>query len=144
MGALDEVRQATGAPVLIHPADAAGLWHPGRWTASGRGDRVVLGDYVVEIVHTPGHTPGSVCLRFDQRALVGDSLFPGGPGHTDSPEALRQLRTSLAERVFAWPDETEFFPGHGAAGTIGGVRPAFQRFISRAMPPGACGDLEWD
>ena len=109
-GALEAVHLAAGAPVLVHPADAQafGIRADG---PLDDGMRVVVGDHAVDVIHTPGHTPGSVCLRFGRRALVGDTLFPGGPGHTDSPEALAQLRASLRTRVFVWPDDLSFFPG---------------------------------
>jgi glyoxylase-like metal-dependent hydrolase (beta-lactamase superfamily II) len=101
----------------------------------GKGDLVVA--------HTPGHTPGSVCFRFDSRAVVGDTLFPGGPGHSDTPEALAQILTSLEETLFAWPDEVYFMPGHGAGSTIGAVRPAYEAFLARPRPSDLCGDVEW-
>lgn len=141
--ALEEVRRRTGAAVWIHPDDAAKFS-----LAADRplvdGGSVPVGFLSAEIVHTPGHTPGSVCLRFDQRALVGDSLFPGGPGHTRSPEDLATLVSSLERRVFAWPDEVRFYPGHGDGATIGEIRPAFNRFLARTRPPDLYGDLTWD
>lgn len=143
LGALDAVRSAAGAPVLIHPADAA-AFGLGFDRPLDDGAQVAFGDQIVTAVHTPGHTPGSVCLRFGQRALVGDTLFPGGPGHTDSAGALVQLRASLARTVFAWDDDTRFFPGHGEGSSIGDVRPAFRRFLARDLPPDTCGDLTWD
>jgi hydroxyacylglutathione hydrolase len=114
--ALEEMRQATGAPV---------------------------GEAELTVVHTPGHTPGSVCFRFDRRAVVGDTLFPGGPGHSRTPQALTQILANLQERVFTWPDETAFYPGHGEGSTIGSVRPAFEAFMARPRPDDLCGDVEW-
>jgi glyoxylase-like metal-dependent hydrolase (beta-lactamase superfamily II) len=141
--ALGELRQRTGAPVCIHQDDAAefGLTAD---RALADGDTLTVGFLPIEIVHTPGHTPGSVCLRFDQRALVGDTLFPGGPGHTTSPEALATLVGSLERRVFAWPDGFRFYPGHGEGATIGEIRPAFNRFLARTRLPDLCGDVTWD
>ena len=142
LGAAAAIRQATGAPLHIHPADAAAFG-----VAAGRelthGESLRVGWFGVQIAHTPGHTPGSVCLRFDERALVGDTLFPGGPGRTDSPTALDEVVASLRGVVFAWPDETLFYPGHGQGATIGAVRPAFQAFEAVARPAGLCGDVAW-
>ena len=140
---LEAVRRATGAPVGVHPADAADF---GISTDFDLEDGRVLpfGCHSFQVVHTPGHTRGSVCLRFDGRALVGDTLFPGGPGHSVTPEGLAQIIVSLHDRVFTWPDETAFYPGHGEGGTIGAVRPAFERFLLRPRPPDLCGDVEWD
>ena len=91
----------------------------------------------------PGHTPGSVCLRLDGRAVVGDAIFPGGPGHTRSPEALAQSLVSLGLTVFTWPDETELYPGHGTPTTVGAERPAFEQFLQADHPPDLCGDVSW-
>jgi hydroxyacylglutathione hydrolase len=141
--ALDDVRRATGAPLGLHPADAAGFGIEGDFVLHD-GDVLALGDGQLTVVHTPGHTPGSVCLRFDRRALVGDTLFPGGPGHSDTPEALAQTLASLRDKVFVWPDDTAFYPGHGEGSSIGAVRPAFERLMGRPRSPDLCGDVEWD
>jgi hydroxyacylglutathione hydrolase len=141
--ALNEVRHATGAPLGLHPADVdefgiAGDLH------LGEGDVLTLGSDQVHVVHTPGHTPGSVCFRFDRRAIVGDTLFPGGPGSSRTPEALAQILASLRDKVFVWPDDTDFYPGHGKGSTIGAVRPAFEAFMARPRSPELCGDVEWE
>lgn len=140
--ALEEVRRATGAPLGIHPADTAEFGIEGDFGLSD-GDALQLKGNRVLVVHTPGHTPGSVCFRFARRAVVGDTLFPGGPGRSRSPEALAQLITSLRDKVFSWPDDTAFFPGHGEGSTIGAVRPAFEAFLARPRPDDLCGDVEW-
>jgi hydroxyacylglutathione hydrolase len=140
--ALDEVRQATGAPLGLHPADAAEFGIQGDFDLND-GDVLRVGDGELTVVHAPGHTPGSVCFRFDQRAVVGDTLFPGGPGHSSTPQALAQLLASLQDRLFTWPDETAFYPGHGERSTIGAVRPAFEAFVARPRPDDLCGDVEW-
>jgi glyoxylase-like metal-dependent hydrolase (beta-lactamase superfamily II) len=140
--ALDEVRRATGAPLGLHPADAAGFGIDGDFELA-HGDALALGGQEIRAAHTPGHTPGSVCFRFDRRALVGDTLFPGGPGHSRSPQALAQILHSLARVVFAWPDDVAFYPGHGQGSTIGAVRPAFEAFMARERPPELHGDVEW-
>ncbi len=140
--ALAAVRQATGAPLGLHPADAAAFGVQGDFDLAD-GAVLSLGDAELRVVHTPGHTPGSVCLRFDRRAIVGDTLFPGGPGHSDTPEALAQILASLQDKVFTWPDDTIFYPGHGEGSTIGAVRPAFTAFLARPRSPDLCGDVEW-
>jgi hydroxyacylglutathione hydrolase len=141
--ALDEVRQATGAPLGLHPADAAAFGIASDFDLQD-GDVLTLGRSALRVVHTPGHTSGSVCFRFDRRAIVGDTLFPGGPGHSRSPAALAQTLANLRDKVFAWPDDTFFYPGHGEGSTIGTVRPAFEAFMARPHPPGLCGDVEWE
>ena len=140
--ALAAVRQATGTPLGLHPADAAEFGVQGDLELTD-GAVLRLGDGELRVVHTPGHTPGSVCLRFDCRAIVGDTLFPGGPGHSDTPVALAQILASLRDQVFTWPDDTIFYPGHGEGSTIGAVRPAFVAFLARPRSPELCGDVEW-
>jgi hydroxyacylglutathione hydrolase len=140
--ALAAVRQATGAPLGLHPADAAEFGVQGDFDLAD-GAVLSLGDGELRVVHTPGHTPGSICLRFDCRAIVGDTLFPGGPGHSDTPEALAQILASLQDKVFTWPDDAIFYPGHGGGSAIGAVRPAFVAFLARPRSPDLCGDVEW-
>ena len=140
--ALGEVRTALGVPVGIHPADGAEFGVEADFELRD-GMRLRVGQHLVRVVHVPGHTPGSVALRFDRRALVGDALFPGGPGHTDAPAALQTLLLSLQRTVFTWPDDTTFYPGHGDPATVGATRPAFQEFLARPRPPDVWGDVTW-
>lgn len=142
VGALDEVRRATGAPVGLHPADAE------MWGVEGDlplldGMEVEVGRGRLRVWHVPGHTPGSVCLRLDGQALVGDAIFPGGPGHTVSPQALAQSLISLGRSVFFWPDATELLPGHGPSTTVGAERAAFEAFLAGDHPADLCGDVAW-
>jgi glyoxylase-like metal-dependent hydrolase (beta-lactamase superfamily II) len=139
---LDEVRATLGARVGVHPADVT-EFGVGADFELRNGRRLRVGRHFVRIVHVPGHTPGSVALRFDRRAVVGDALFPGGPGHTDTPQALQALLLSLQRTVFTWPDDTLLYPGHGDPTTVGAERPAFQEFLARARPPDLCGDVTW-
>jgi len=141
--ALGPTREALDAPVGIHPADAAEFDLEADFELRD-GKRLGVGRHFLRVVHVPGHTPGSVALRFDERALVGDALFPGGPGATRSPEALETSLLSLQRTVFTWPDETRFYPGHGESATVGETRPAFQEFLARPRPPELCGDVTWE
>jgi hydroxyacylglutathione hydrolase len=142
VGALDEVRQAMGVPVGVHPADAVAFGVDGDFPLLD-GMEVEIGDGRLTVVHAPGHTPGSVCLRLDGQAIVGDAIFPGGPGHTATPEALVQSLVSLGQTVFTWPDGTELHPGHGGSTTVGAERVAFERFVIADHPPDLCGDVTW-
>lgn len=139
---LDEVRAALGGPVGVHPADAAEFGIQADFELRD-GMRLRVGRRFVRVVHVPGHTPGSVALRFDRRAIVGDAVFPGGPGHTDTPGALQTLLLSLQRTVFTWPDATLLYPGHGEPTTVGAGRPAFEEFLARPRPPELCGDVTW-
>jgi hydroxyacylglutathione hydrolase len=143
VGALAEVREATGAPLGVHPADAR-RFRVDADLELADGEVLKWGDCQLRVVHTPGHTPGSVCLILDERVLVGDTIFPGGPGHSASPEAFKQILATLQEAVFTWPDETELYPGHGSATTVGQERPAFETFLQKPWPDRLCGDVTWE
>jgi hydroxyacylglutathione hydrolase len=143
VGALAEMREATRAPLGVHPADAQHFGVEADFDLTD-GDVLEWGDCQLRVVHTPGHTPGSVCLILDERVLVGDTIFPGGPGHSASPEAFEQILTTLQEVVFTWPDETELYPGHGTATTVGQEQPAFEAFLQKPRPDGLCGDVTWE
>ena len=142
VGALEAVRQATGAPVGLHVADAESFGVEGDFPLLD-GAEVEVGRGRLKVVHVPGHTPGSVCLRFDGRAIVGDAIFRGGPGYTISPEALAWSLVSLGWTVFAWPDETELHPGHGGSTTVGAERADFERFLAADHPRDLHGDVVW-
>lgn len=114
------------APILLHPDDAP-LWqltHPGV-QPDGRlsdGKRIVIGDSALEVIHTPGHAPGAVCLYARDLAVVftGDTLFKGGPGATGrSFSDYDTIVASIRDKLFALPDVTVVHPGHGDSTSIG-------------------------
>ncbi len=144
LGALDELRRAVGAPVGVHPADAQAFGVEADFPLLD-GMEIEVGRCRLKVVHVPGHTPGSVCLRLGGQALVGDAIFPGGPGHTDSPAELAQSLISLGVVVFKWRDTVELYPGHGASTTVGAERAGFDRFVAQTSGLGedVYGDVTW-
>jgi glyoxylase-like metal-dependent hydrolase (beta-lactamase superfamily II) len=135
---LDEVREAfPGAEVLIHGAEADWLGDPSknlsaelgaalRWEpATGTiadGETLELGGVAFEVLHTPGNSPGGVSLYAASLGvvLVGDTLFRGSVGRMDFPTSDGDaLMRSIREKLYALPDGTRVFPGHGEATTIG-------------------------
>jgi glyoxylase-like metal-dependent hydrolase (beta-lactamase superfamily II) len=145
LGAVGDVRAAFRAPAGLHPADWAMAVQNGVEPdfELKDGELYRLGGQEIKIVHTPGHTPGSVSLRFNSGAIVGDAVFPGGPGRTQTPEELNLALLSLQNTVFTWPDETELYPGHGPATTVGQERQDFEAFIAHPRPPDLYGDVTW-
>jgi len=141
--AYDLVKDKTGAPVLCHPAElimpASRIDQP-----LADGDEVAAGSLTVRAVHTPGHTPGSTCFLAGGFLLSGDTLFPGGPGRTQTPQDLQQTLTSISNRLLALADETVVLPGHGADTTVREARSAYQAFASRPHPADLCGDVSWE
>jgi len=123
------------APVWLHPADRALYDHapaqaamfgmevappPPPAAAFADGATVSVGACTFTVIHTPGHTPGGVCLIGDGLALVGDTLFAGSIGRTDLPGGdTKQLLASIHEKLLTLPDETVVYSGHGPATTIG-------------------------
>jgi len=143
VGGLRALAAQLRVPVAAHPADAADLPAPIERQLYD-GDLIVVGALRLEVLHTPGHTPGSVCFLTDRFLIAGDTLFPGGPGHTHSPEAFRQILDSITRKLLVLPDDTLVYPGHGEATVLGREKPAIQRFSARPQNPRLCGDVEWD
>ena len=130
--ALAAVADATGAPVYLHPGDADMVPRTADHDVVD-GMRVAFGSAEVTLVHTPGHTPGSTCVLLGDRHLfTGDTLFPGGPGNTfGDAGAFTAIMRSLRERVFALPDDTWVYPGHGDDTTLGAERGALDEWEAR-------------
>jgi len=133
--ALEVLRQATGAPVYVGPGDQE-MMEPVADRTAEHGGRLQVGGFEVEFLHTPGHTPGSVCilLRADDRhhLFTGDTLFPGGPGNTfGNAEAFARIMGSLRECLFTLPDDTWVYPGHGDDTTLGAERPHLDEWQER-------------
>ena len=139
---IDVLKSATGAPVYCHEADRAA--HAEKVDGPlADGEEVPLGGGRLQVIHTPGHTPGSICLLTGRLLIAGDTLFPGGPGRTDRPEALQQEIQSILKRLYVLPDETAVYPGHGDDTTIGESKKEYAVFASREHPSDLKGDVLW-
>lgn len=142
-GHMDHIREDEKfhLPVYIHRQDADCLRDPEK-NLSGffgvplvinvepvvleGGDIVKIGETAFEVLHTPGHSPGSICLRSGKIALTGDTLFCGGYGRTDLPGGSEEeLFDSIRNRLLNLCDETIIYPGHGPSSTIRAERPLF-------------------
>jgi glyoxylase-like metal-dependent hydrolase (beta-lactamase superfamily II) len=104
---------------------------------------IPLGGSQIQVLHTPGHTPGSICLVAGRAVLTGDTLFPGGPGRSSSPEALAQELDSIVTLLHTLPDDTLVLPGHGALTTIGESKAEYAVFASEEHAPDLHGDVLW-
>lgn len=143
VGALAEMRRQLQVPVYLHPAEPHDDIAVDHWLADG--GTFSLGRHTLQIIHTPGHTPGMISLMLpDPRAVVGDTIFQGGPGRTWSAEDFKTTLETMRRIVFTWPDETKCFPGHGPSFKIGDERPAFEAFMSRGHPADLYGDVTWE
>jgi len=141
VGGIQKLQRATGATVLLHEgdlplyrnlamqADWLGVPAPGVVEVDQflkDGDVVRWGSLAFEVLHTPGHSPGSLSLHLPgdhQRIFSGDTLFQGSIGRTDLWGGdFRQILASIQNTLLSFPDQTPVFPGHGAPTTIGEER----------------------
>ena len=124
-----------GYPVLIHEYDNELLKNPPIELAFFAGpaspasgllkDKDVIkdGEIELEVIHTPGHTPGGICLKMGERIFTGDTLFREGVGRTDFDYGSeKDLLNSIKNRLMIFDDKTEILPGHGPGSTIGHER----------------------
>ncbi len=133
LGALKPVQEATGAEVAAHSDDAdwvqkqpLGMVFGPAYPAPdapdrllGEGDIIDIGELLFSIIHTPGHTPGGICLLGQGVLFSGDTLFNSGVGRYDLPGGdYEQLMHSLREKLMPLPEETIVYPGHGPDTTI--------------------------
>jgi hydroxyacylglutathione hydrolase len=140
VGGAMKLRAATGAPILLNHNDYTllkmldlqaawiGMESPGKVEIDhnlSEADKVQAGPLLARVLHTPGHTEGSICLYFpaENKLIAGDTLFAGSIGRTDLPGgSFDKIISSLHEKVLALPDETIVVPGHGPMTTIGKER----------------------
>ena len=123
-----KVKSLTGAQIVVHELDAP-MVNPEQGQAMARqwgfapsppaditvkdGDTVVAGEVSLKVIHTPGHSPGGICLLGDGNLFTGDTLFVGGIGRTDLPGAsMGQFMKAIKERLLELPGETIVWPGH--------------------------------
>ena len=137
IGAVKEVNIATGAAICVHTDDAQSLkeWRMGSILGSSYpappppdrllkgGDSIDIGGLHFSVIHTPGHTPGGICLLGEGVVFTGDTLFNYGIGRTDLDGGSGyQLINSLHTKLMVLPDDTIVYPGHGPETTIGAER----------------------
>jgi len=140
VGGAMKLKCLTGAPILLNQNDQAllkmldmqaawvGMPAPGAVTIDqslASGDRISAGQVNATVMHTPGHTEGSVCLYFpaEHKLIAGDTLFAGSVGRTDLPGgSFKKIMSSLLHTVMSLPDETVVVPGHGPLTSIGEER----------------------
>ena len=139
---IEQLKQRYGCRVYADPREP--------WLKEGQLDVPVthdeelsVGNLRFRVVSVPGHTPGSTTFVHGLHAFVGDTLFPGGPGRSRTPEDLRQEIDSIEAQLYALPDATTIYPGHGDRTTIGLSKREFAVFAAKEHDPGLHGDVLW-
>ena len=134
---LSQIVEATGAVVAAHAADADGMPSPPDLLLED-GDTLRAGSLEVKAIHVPGHTPGSTCYLAANHLFTGDSLYAGGPGETQGPEATLQILEGITNKLLVLPEETFVLPGHGQGASIGAARRLYRHWVEQypdLLPP---------
>ena len=94
-------------------------------------DKIAIGPFQAEVLHTPGHSPGSVCFWFKEQGILisGDTLFVGTHGRTDLPGSSQQDMVTSLQRLAKLPDKTKFYPGHGWDGVLSNEKSWMQKLL---------------
>ena len=117
VGGKDDVKAATGGETGIHQMDAKQfLRSADRYLLDG--DELEFGDFKLTVLHTPGHTPGSVCFVIANHAFVGDTILAGGIGKQSPETDLRRQMMSIGTKLLRLPPSTALYPGHGPATSL--------------------------
>ena len=134
VGAVARVKEKTGAQVLIHrddlPIYARAKEQAAAWGFAvesppppdgflSEGDSVIIGALSYKVLHTPGHSPGGICLLGNAEIITGDTIFAGSVGRTDFPGGSIEALKQSFRRIMALPAETTILPGHGPASSVG-------------------------
>lgn len=135
IGGVEELKKLTQARVAISKEDAPMLLEPSLNLSEmvykkilcnpadillSDGDTLTFGKYIVEVIHTPGHTKGGVCFKIDNVCFTGDVLFKGSIGRYDFPGGdFSVLMDSIKNKLLVFPDDVKIYPGHGDFSTIG-------------------------
>jgi len=127
------MKEVTGAPILIHEYDAPLLQNPAADKTLHEGDIVEFGEIKLRVLHTPGHSKGSIALLGTAAVFSGDTLFLGSIGRYDLPGgSLEEIMNSIRNKLLILPDHVKVYPGHGEVTTIGEERrnnPFLQEFL---------------
>jgi hydroxyacylglutathione hydrolase len=145
IGALSDMRARLQVPVMAHPGPHAAGCDPKADHWLNDGDSVQVGEHCLRVYYAPGHLGDAVCygLEEDDRVLVGDVIFEGGPGRTSSAEDFQTTLVTLRDIVLRWSDEAHCYPGHGPSFRLGDRREAIRAFLRRNHG-GFFGDATWD
>ncbi len=140
--ALEEIKHSLQAPLAVHINDSALLPIKPDLNLND-GDRLTCGEQQIVVMHTPGHTAGSICLLVGENLLAGDTIFPGGPGKTATPGDFKTIYRTIQAKILPLPDSTLILAGHGEPTDLGTERKLIEAFSAKASDDQLCGDVTW-
>ncbi|MDY6826726.1 MAG: MBL fold metallo-hydrolase [Bacillota bacterium] len=139
---LEELHERLAAPVACHTGDAAMMpVEPDLLLEDG--EKIFCGRRELQVLHTPGHTEGGLCFLSSGYLFSGDTLFPGGPGKTSTPEHFKKILSSIEEKLLPLPDETVILPGHGEPTEMCIEREKIEIFKRHYRGEDLSGDITW-
>lgn len=138
----NEIKDSTKSPVYCHSGDASLLPEEPEVQVTDN-QKIQFGKLEITAISTPGHTDGSTCYLLGNHLFSGDTLFPGGPGKSRSPEAFKQEITSIENKLLTLPPEVDVYPGHGTNTSIQESIEQFTVFAAKSHSPELCGDVSW-
>jgi len=145
IGALAEIRRRLDVPLLAHAGPHSNGLDLNVDRRLGTGDTIRIGHFQLSVQPTPGHIDDQICflLDDDNRVIVDDTIFEGGPGKTWSAAGFETTIETLRDVVLSWPDDVTCYPGHGPSFVLGQQRTAIEAFVDKEH--GAFyGDATWD
>ena len=138
-----DLKQFYDVEIGVHSNDTHKLPDAPGFTLS-HNQLLKLGETIqIRVLHTPGHTVGSICLSMPNCLVSGDTLFPGGPGYTRSADEFQEIVTSITGLFETLPDETLVLPGHGNVTTIGTCKNEYSVFSGKDHPEDLFGHINW-
>lgn len=142
IGALAEMRQQLKVPLYAHANATRRDIQPDQTLAQG--DTFILGEHTLDVFYAPGHIDDQICFsaRGEATVIVGDTIFAGGPGRTNSHENFLVTLDTLRTVVLKWDDDSHCYPGHGPSFRLGDIRSAVEAFVARDHGD-FFGDAEW-
>ena len=142
VGGWDAMQATIDVPVLFG-AEETDIDEARTFDRLEDGAEIAIGGATMRVIHTPGHTPGSICLLLGGVLFSGDTLFPGGPGASRNNEVLQEEIASITSRLYSLPPETMVLPGHGPGTTIGESIAEYEVFAGKEHDPDLHGDVLW-
>jgi len=145
IGALTEMKNHLDVPIFAHSGPHANgvVINADRWLKHG--EVIRIGDHTLLVYFTPGHIGDQVsfAIQDDNRIIVGDTIFKGGPGRTRSKDGFKTTLETLRNVVLSWPDESICYPGHGPSFRLGDHRKEIESFLNKDHGD-FFGDATWD